>query len=98
MSDYWEKELKEAVWNNRPDLIQICIENGADVNWVAPGSMGRTQLFVGIIHNKFDAVKTLLELGADPNFEDDFRKTPLQFAKSPEQKELVTLLKDHGAE
>jgi len=32
MSDYWEKELKEAVWNNRPDLIKICIEKGANAN------------------------------------------------------------------
>lgn len=98
MNDYWEKELKEAVWNNRPDLIKICIDNGVDVNQVAPGSMGRTQLFVGVIHSKFDAVKCLLEAGADPNFGDDFGKTPLQFVKSPEQKEFLDLLKNYGAE
>lgn len=98
MSDYWEKELKEAVWNNRPDLIKVCIEKGADVNWVASGSMGRTQLFIGIIHNKINAVKCLLELGANPNFGDDFGKTPIQFAKSPDQQELLNLLKTYGAE
>lgn len=97
MNDYWEKELKEAVWNNRPDLIKLCIEKGADVNWTGSGSMGRTQLFVGIIHNRLDAVKCLLESGADPNIGDDFGKTPLQLAKDSGGEELVNLLEAFGA-
>lgn len=97
MSDYWEKELKEAVWNNRPDIIKICIEKGANANWIAPGSMGRTQLYVGITHKRLDAVKSLLEAGADPNLGDDFGKAPLQLAKSSGLEDFVTLLEEYGA-
>jgi len=42
MNERWNKELKDAVWNNSPDLIKLCIQNGADVDWVGPGCMGRT--------------------------------------------------------
>lgn len=98
MSDYLGKELKEAVWNNRPDLIKLCVENGADVNLVAPGCMGRSQLFVAIIHNKLNAAECLLELGADPNFADDSGKTAVEFVKGPEQEKIVRLLKSYGAE
>ncbi len=97
MDDHWEKELKEAVWNNRPDIITLAIENGADVNWIGPGSMGRTQLFTGIIHKRFDAVKCLLEEGADPNIVDDSGKTPLQIAKAGGLEDFTTLLEAHGA-
>lgn len=98
MDDYWNKELKDAVWNNRPDLIKALIEHGADVNWIGSGSMGRTHLFVTIIHKRFDALKSLLEAGADPNIADDFGKTPLQQAQSSGLDEFVDLLKEHGAE
>jgi len=40
MSDHSNKELKEAGWNNRPDLIDLAIKHGADVNWITPVSMG----------------------------------------------------------
>jgi len=59
--------------------------------------MGRTQLFLGIIHKRFDVVKSLLEAGADPNLGDDIGKTPLQLAKSSELEDFVNLLEEYGA-
>lgn len=29
MEDHWNKEIKDAVWNNRPELIKLVIEQGA---------------------------------------------------------------------
>jgi len=96
MTEYWEKELKDAVWSNRPDLIENCIKNGVNVDFIVSGGMGRSQLFVGIIHQKLDAVKCLLEAGANPNLADDFDKTPMQHAKSSGLDEFVVLLKAYG--
>jgi ankyrin repeat protein len=97
MNDYSGKTLKDAVWNNRPDQIKRTIELGADVDWIGPGCMGRTQLFVCIIHKRFDALKCLLEAGANPNIGDDFGKKPLHLAKSSELEEFVSLLEAYGA-
>jgi len=97
MNDHWGKELKDAVWNNRPDLIKLCIDNGANVDWIGSGSMGKTQLFVGIIHKRFDAVKCLLEEGADPNISDDYGRTSLHLAKALGFEEFVNLLETYGA-
>lgn len=97
MDDHWNKELKDAVWNDQPELIKLTIKNGAEVNWISPGGMGRTQLFVGIIHKRFDAVKCLLEAGANPNISDDFGKTPLQQAQTSGLDEFVDLLEVHSA-
>jgi len=94
MKDRWNKELKDAVWNNRPDLIKLCIQNGADVDWVGPGCMGRTQLYVSIIHERFDAAKALLEAGANPEKVDNCGKTPLQLGINSGYDELVALMKE----
>jgi ankyrin repeat protein len=85
MNGHWEKELKDAILNNRPNQIhhmKLIINQGADMDWTIPGGMGRTLLFMGIIHERFDAVKCLLEAGADPNISDEFGETPLHRAKT----------------
>lgn len=100
MSDYWEKELKDAIWNNRSNQVEhmkYIISQGADVDWIIPGGMGRTLLFMGIIHERLDAVKCLLEAGADPNISDEFGETPLHKAKTSGLKEFVNLLEAYGA-
>lgn len=100
MNGYWEKELKDAIWNNHPNQIkhmQYIIKQNADINWIIPGGMGRTLLFMGIIHERFDAVKCLLEAGADPNISDEFGETPLQRAKKSGLEDFVELLEAHGA-
>ena len=97
MDNRWQKELKDAVWNNRPDIIKLCIEEGANVDWIGSGCFGRTQLFVGITHERFDAVKCLLEAGANPNITDDCGKTPLQLAKNSGLEKFVNLLESYDA-
>lgn len=100
MNDYWEKALKEAILDNSPNQVEhmkFIISRDADVDWMIPGGMGKTLLFLGIIHERFDAVKCLLEAGADPNLSDEFGETPLDRAKTSRLKEFVSLLEAYGA-
>lgn len=100
MDNFWEKELKDAILNNRSNQIehmQYIIKRGVNVNWKIPGGMGRTLLFLGIIHERFEAVKCLLEAGADPNISDYFDETPLDKAKTSGLKDLESLLISYGA-
>lgn len=100
MDNFWEKELKDAILNNRSNQIehmQYIIKRGVNINWKIPGGMGRTLLFLGIIHERFEAVKCLLEAGADPNISDDFDETPLDKAKTSGLKDLESLLISYGA-
>lgn len=100
MSEYWEKELKDTIWNNRPNHVEhmkFIISKGVDVDWVIPGEMGRTLLFMTILHERFDAMKCLLEAGADPNISDEFGETPLNRAKALGLTEFTNLLETYGA-
>lgn len=95
---HWERELKEAVLENRADLIKVLVsEYGVDVNCVVPASLEKTILFVGVIQARFDAVKCLLELGADPNIADMYGSTPLQTAKKSNLEQFVSVLEAYGA-
>ncbi len=57
------------------------------------------QLLDAVIGNHFDAVKRLLEKGADPNyFEDEAQIRPLHFAALYNSPEVVSLLVIAGAD
>lgn len=95
-----EKELQDAIWEDRPNQVEIMkhfINRGADVDWVIPGAMGRNLLFIGVIHERFEAVKCLLEAGANPNIRDNFGNTPLHKARTLKLNEFVDLLEAYGA-
>ena len=94
MNNLWNQELKNSVWANRPDLIRSCVDKGANVDWISPGSMGRSLLFVSVIHQKFDAAKSLLELGANPALIDENGISPLQFAKNKRLGKFVSLMEN----
>ncbi len=54
-------------------VIEALVRGGYDVN--ASSSFGRTPLHVAAGAGKLEAVRTLLDLGADPNIADDGGQT-----------------------
>lgn len=58
----------------------------------------RTPLFVAIMENDAEAIKWLIESGADVNHQDRNGWTPLHFAVQEKQIETVGLLLDRGAD
>jgi len=59
-------ELVEAINEDKPDLIDVAVEAGADVNYIGKEEM--TPLMWALVKDKKSSFKKLLELGADPNF------------------------------
>ena len=74
------------------------MDAGADPNWL--DSMGDSLLSIAVYDNKTEAVKLLLEAGADPNKvgPEDPDNTPLCVARRNEDyPEMVELLIEAGA-
>ena len=67
------------------------VEHGADINRKTDNDL--TSLMWAVGYGKTDAVKTLLELGADPAIKDNRGLTALMIAEENNFGEIIKLLK-----
>ncbi|NTW68149.1 MAG: hypothetical protein HGB21_17840, partial [Nitrospirae bacterium] len=89
LNEYGETPLFYAVKQRKPDLVDILLSKGADVNAPNPRS-GETPLIAAIRNNDEPMVKRLLATGARPDQADNEGTTPLQWAI---RKSKLTLVK-----
>lgn len=54
-------------------------------------------LYTAIVHNKINSVKFLIDLGADINFPNDLKNTPLHIATSYNNQDIAKILINAGA-
>ncbi|XP_070565863.1 putative ankyrin repeat protein RF_0580 [Ptychodera flava] len=82
---------------NHVKILQIFLDRGGDVNKV--DEYGCTPLhFAAIGQDCLESVRLLLSAGADPNMRNKNGKTPMDLAVDGKRKEVVSLLKERGAE
>lgn len=74
--------------NGVTNLLRILIENGLEVDQVYNNSIGPL-ISICAAQDKFEAVKLLLEEGANPNLPGRDGKLPLQFCRSERIAELI---------
>ena len=86
-----------CVFNNDVEMLRMLVNAGANVNLV--GDNGETPLLLACAIRAFDCALTLLELGANPNGNEDDPSAlnPLQVSVSGTYPELVALLMQKGA-
>jgi len=96
--------LTAAVGLRDPEMLELLIDAGADVNGRARIEDGETMeltpLFVAALSGRSDMALILLDAGADPGATSLFSNmemTPLDAASMGNRSEIITLLVDAGA-
>jgi ankyrin repeat protein len=88
------RPLAAAVEFGRDDIARLLLEHGADPVWDEPAAPRGSALHSASAWGNFAMVKLLLEHGADPNEEIDSAASAIDFAATPEIRELLAA---HGA-
>ncbi|MBW8036610.1 MAG: hypothetical protein FVQ79_13540 [Planctomycetes bacterium] len=81
----WDVDTARYLIEKSPQLLQ------------KPNQNGRTPLHGAVISSMGELVKLYIEKGADVNVPDKFSNTPLETAEEYKMKDIVELLKKHGA-
>lgn len=97
MNKDWVTALGTAELRNRTEVVLYLKEHGAGSHVDARDRYGRTALILASRAGDLAALKELLDKGADPNARLPHGETALSLASLYGRKEIVELLKAHGA-
>lgn len=89
--------LALAAFFGQPEAVAFLIGRGADVHAVARNAMAVQPLHSATAARNLEAVRLLLEAGADPDAEQHGGWTPLMAARQHGDDAIVGLLLAHGA-
>lgn len=87
--------LHQAVKNSNPEIIQLLLEKGADLN-VQDQDHGWTPLHTAAIHGNAEVCRLLLEQGANTNIMDQQKNTALYYAEKYQHPQVKKCLSDFG--
>ena len=91
--------LRAAARANAASAIELLARSGVDIDDKGPS--GLNPLILAVERGAVDAVRTLLELGADvngaPNIDPVFASTPLELAIARGLDEIASILRAAGA-
>ena len=91
-----ETPLHLAVLKSYPNLVNLLLKYGADIN--ATNGSGRTPLFHAINHSRPDLIQKLLAAGANPNLQSAEGRTPLSYAAEQRTPDIIQQLLDAKAD
>jgi len=87
--------LGSAIWENQPEIANLLIEKGADVN--AVNKFQITPLFSAIEKGHKELVEILVDHGANVNFKSDYFGYPIHRAVYMNHPDILKLLIENGA-
>jgi hypothetical protein len=86
--------LHYAVMRGNPEILQLLLERGADVN--SRTKNGTTPLHTAVLYNRYEAAEKLLGKGADINAQSASGATPLALATAAKNRTIADLLRSRG--
>jgi ankyrin repeat protein len=87
-----------AAKNNDADIVAFLIGSGADVNFVSRNRYNTTALMDAANENALDALKVLIDNGADLDICDNMGYPAIAFAADKQHYESVVMLAEAGAD
>lgn len=87
--------LHHAAHGGYTDIIELLCKEGGFIDF--PDYQGYTPLMYAVLGNKIDAVKKLLELGANVNYINIKNETALSIARRKKMFSIISLLKQYDA-
>jgi ankyrin repeat protein len=87
-----------AAFFSHPDIVDLLLENGAEVNVAAANPMKVTAMHAAASSRQTGIIAKLLARGADPNVRQHGNWTPLHQAAAQGLEDMVRLLLKHGAD
>ena len=88
--------IQVAIYRRDLDVIESLIAHGADVN-LTKGTTGSGPLLMAARHGDAQITGLLIAAGADVNVRDEDGRTPLALAEEKGCRDVVRLLRAHGA-
>jgi len=88
--------LHYAASAGHANVVELLISKGADIS-ASDFHQGLTLLHYAARGGHVDVAKVLISKGVDVNAKDNYGRSPLDLAKQQRQKEMVELLRKHGA-
>lgn len=92
------KALKMAASLGQIDKIKELLRQGADIQWRDKTDNGKTPLTRAVLGGRFEAVKLLIDSGADIHYPDGSGRYPIYFCCIGTNVELLQYLLDKGGD
>ena len=87
--------LHYAVMRGNPEILQLLLSKGADVN--SRTKNGTTPLHTAVLYNRYEVAEMLLNKGADVDAKSSSGATPLAIATTARNRDIAELLRARGA-
>lgn len=87
--------LHYAVMRGSPDILQLLLAKGVDVN--SRTRNGTTPLHTAVLYNRYEVAEMLLNKGADVEAKSSSGATPLAIATTARNRSMSDLLRARGA-
>jgi len=87
--------LHYAVMRGNPEILQLLLSKGADVN--SRTKNGTTPLHTAVLYNRYEVAETLLNKGAEVDAKSSSGATPLAIATTARNRDIAEMLRARGA-
>ncbi|MGK7944874.1 MAG: ankyrin repeat domain-containing protein [Microcystaceae cyanobacterium] len=90
--------IKWGIMENLPEIIEVLIDQGADVNYKYGRSNYQTPLHLALSSNQSEIIELLIQNGANINAQDKNGQTPLHLASQSNNLDKIEVLIQSGAD